>query len=42
MTGHSPFWVTLRGLADRERSGRIRLGVWEERLVLVVDGLLRR
>ena len=33
------FWATLHGLAELERSGRIRLGAREERLALVIDGL---
>ena len=36
------FWATLHGLAELERSGRIRQGAREERVALVVAGLLAR
>jgi len=32
------FWATLHGLAELERSGRIRRSVRDERLALIVDG----
>ena len=34
------FWAALHGLAELERSGRIRPGARDARLALVVDGLL--
>ena len=34
------FWATLHGLAELERSGRIRLSARNERVALVVRGLL--
>ena len=34
------FWATLHGLADLERSGRIRCSARVERVALVVHGLL--
>jgi len=34
------FWAALHGLAELERSGRIRRSARDERVVLVVDGLL--
>ncbi len=34
------FWATLHGLAELERSGRIRCGARAERVALVVHGLL--
>ena len=33
-------WATLHGLAELERSGRIRRGARDERVALVIDGLL--
>jgi AcrR family transcriptional regulator len=36
------FWAALHGLAELERSGRIRDSARVERVALVVDGLLRR
>lgn len=35
------FWAALHGLAELERSGRIRSGAREERLSLVIDWLIR-
>jgi AcrR family transcriptional regulator len=35
------FWAALHGLAELERSGRIRQGARSERVALVVQGLLR-
>ena len=35
------FWAALHGLAELERSGRIRHSFRDERVALVVDGLLR-
>ena len=35
------FWAALHGLAELERSGRIRHSARDERLALLVDGLLR-
>lgn len=34
-------WSTLHGLAELERSGRIRRSARDERLALVVDGVIR-
>ncbi len=34
------FWATLHGLAELERSGRIRPSARVERVALVIDGLL--
>ena len=34
------FWAALHGLAELERSGRIRSSARDERVALVVDGLL--
>lgn len=36
------FWAMLHGLAELERTGRIRVGARDERVHLVVDGLMRR
>ncbi len=36
------FWAALHGLADLERSGRIRVGARDARVALVVRGLLER
>jgi AcrR family transcriptional regulator len=35
------FWATLHGLAELERSGRIRRNAREARLILVVDGFAK-
>lgn len=35
------FWAALHGLAELERSGRIRHSARDERVTLVIDGLLR-
>ena len=35
------FWAALHGLAELERSGRIRHSARDERVALVVDGLLQ-
>ena len=35
------FWATLHGLAELERSGRIRHNAHGERVAIVVSGLLR-
>ena len=35
------FWAALHGLAELERSGRIRLDARDERVAIVVSGLLR-
>ncbi|MBW7970214.1 TetR/AcrR family transcriptional regulator [Bradyrhizobium sp. BR 10289] len=34
------FWASLHGLADLERTGRIRQGAREKRVALVVNGML--
>jgi hypothetical protein len=34
------FWASLHGLADLERTGRIRQGAREKRVSLVVQGVL--
>ncbi len=39
-TATETFWATLHGLAELERSGRIRHSARIERVALVVDGLL--
>lgn len=41
-TATEVFWAALHGLADLERTGRVRLGARAERIALVVDGLIGR
>ena len=40
-TATETFWAALHGLAELERSGRIRYSARDDRVALVVDGLLQ-